>query len=93
MQALMSQPFIKSESGETLEEVRKSAVASIGENISVRRFVRYELGAGLEKKVEDFAAEVAAQTAKKEEAPKVRGQVLHILQVHAKNHRRVGAVC
>jgi elongation factor Ts len=36
-------------------------VAKIGENIQIRRFVRYELGEGLEKKQEDFAAEVAAQ--------------------------------
>jgi elongation factor Ts len=33
----------------------------LGENIRVRRFVRFVLGEGLEKKQEDFAAEVAAQ--------------------------------
>ena len=64
----MSQVFIKSESNEGMEDYRKRMVASIGENISVRRFVRYELGDGLEKKSDDFAAEVAAQTEKKEEA-------------------------
>ncbi len=36
-------------------------IAKIGENIKVRRFVRFELGEGLEKKSNDFAAEVAAQ--------------------------------
>jgi len=35
-------------------------VAASGENVKVRRFVRWELGEGLEKKVDDFAAEVAA---------------------------------
>ena len=37
------------------------AIATIGENIKVRRFSRFVLGEGLEKKVDDFAAEVAAQ--------------------------------
>ena len=36
-------------------------VAKIGENIQVRRFVRYKLGEGIEKKSESFADEVAAQ--------------------------------
>ena len=58
----MSQEYIKAENGESLEEVRKSLVAELGENISVRRFMRYDLGAGLQKKTDDFAAEVAAQT-------------------------------
>jgi elongation factor Ts len=35
----------------------------------VRRFVKYNLGEGLEKRSNDFAAEVAQQTAKKAEAP------------------------
>ncbi len=39
----------------------KETIAKTGENISVRRFVRYQLGEGLEKRVDDFAAEVAAQ--------------------------------
>ena len=36
-------------------------IAKIGENIKIRRFARFELGEGLEKKEEDFAAEVMAQ--------------------------------
>jgi elongation factor Ts len=36
-------------------------VGKIGENIQVRRFVRYKLGEGIEKKQDDFAAEVMAQ--------------------------------
>lgn len=39
----------------------KETIAKTGENIIVRRFVRFELGEGIEKKQEDFAAEVAAQ--------------------------------
>lgn len=57
---LMNQSFIKDEE-KTCEQVVKEMIAAIGENISVRRFTRYEMGEGLEKKSEDFAAEVAAQ--------------------------------
>ena len=35
------------------------AIAKIGENISVRRFARFVVGEGIEKKKEDLAAEVA----------------------------------
>ncbi|MGB1276495.1 MAG: elongation factor Ts, partial [Nannocystaceae bacterium] len=38
-------------------------IAKLGENIQVRRFTRFELGEGLEKKTENFAEEVAAQIA------------------------------
>jgi elongation factor Ts len=40
--------------------VLTEAVGRIGENIKVRRFARYVLGEGLQKKESDFAAEVAA---------------------------------
>jgi elongation factor Ts len=43
--------------------IQQELVAKLGENIKIRRFTRYELGEGLEKKSEDFAAEVAAQIA------------------------------
>ncbi|KAK9829492.1 hypothetical protein WJX72_006188 [[Myrmecia] bisecta] len=59
--ALLEQPFIK-DTGKTVSEVIKEAVATIGENIQVRRFARYTLGEGMEKRSDDFAAEVAAQT-------------------------------
>ena len=42
-----------------MEELRKELSARLGENIVVRRFVRYQLGEGLEKRQDDFAAEVA----------------------------------
>lgn len=57
---LMKQKFVK-DLDVTVEEVLKSTIATLGENIVVRRFVRWELGEGIEKKKEDFAAEVKAQ--------------------------------
>jgi elongation factor Ts len=44
----------------TIQQMADELTAKIGEKISVRRFVRYELGEGIEKKKEDLAAEVAA---------------------------------
>ena len=49
------------EDKKSVEDVLKELVAKLGENIQIRRFARYELGEGLEKKSENFAAEVAAQ--------------------------------
>ena len=43
-----------------IEAQRAAQVAKIGENISIRRFVRYELGEGMAKKEENFADEVAS---------------------------------
>jgi elongation factor Ts len=45
----------------TIKDLLQALVAKIGENCKIRRFVRYELGEGLEKKKDDFAAEVAKQ--------------------------------
>lgn len=58
---LLEQPFIKNPEisvGDLLIEM----ISKIGENISIRRFTRYEVGEGIEKKEEDFAEEVAKQT-------------------------------
>ena len=57
---LLDQPFVKNPD-KTIEQVQQELVAKIGENIKIRRFVRFELGEGLEKKKDDFAAEVAKQ--------------------------------
>ncbi len=57
---LLEQPFIK-DPDVTIEELLKEKVAKIGENIVIRRFSRFEVGEGLEKREEDFAAEVASQ--------------------------------
>lgn len=46
----------------TIEQLLNEKIAKIGENISIRRFVRFQLGEGLEKKQDDFVAEVMAQT-------------------------------
>ncbi|KAG8376049.1 hypothetical protein BUALT_Bualt09G0023200 [Buddleja alternifolia] len=62
--ALLEQPFIKDDKIVVKDWV-KQTISTIGENIKVKRFVRYNLGEGLEKKSQDFAAEVAAQTAAK----------------------------
>ena len=59
---LLEQKFVKDDK-RTIEDVQRELIAKIGENVKIRRFVRYELGEGLEKKQEDFAAEVAAQIA------------------------------
>jgi elongation factor Ts len=59
--SLLDQPYVRDQNI-TVEDYVKQGVAKLGENIRVRRFVRFVLGEGLEKKQEDFAAEVAAQT-------------------------------
>ncbi|ACB85011.1 translation elongation factor Ts [Natranaerobius thermophilus] len=56
---LLDQPFVK-DPDKSVDELKKEKIAKIGENISVRRFVRYELGEGKEKKEENFAEEVEA---------------------------------
>ncbi len=61
-QVLLEQKFVKDDK-KSIEQIQQELIAKLGENIKVRRFVRFELGEGLEKKNEDFAAEVAAQVA------------------------------
>jgi elongation factor Ts len=56
---LLEQPFIK-DPDKTVSQLLTESISKIGENISVRRFARYELGEGLQKRSDDFAAEVAA---------------------------------
>lgn len=57
---LMEQAFIK-DPDVTIEKLVKEKIARIGENISIRRFVRFERGEGIEKKEENFADEVMKQ--------------------------------
>ena len=59
--SLLDQPFIK-DSNITVEELLKRNISQLGENIQVRRFTRFVLGEGIEKRETNFAAEVAAQT-------------------------------
>jgi elongation factor Ts len=58
---LLEQPFVK-DPDITVRDLVTQAIATIGENISVRRFVRFELGEGLSKRACDLAAEVEAMT-------------------------------
>ncbi|SMC65493.1 translation elongation factor Ts [Sporomusa malonica] len=60
---LLEQTFIK-DTDKTITQLITERVAKIGENISVRRFTRYQLGEGIEKKANDFAAEVMAAVKK-----------------------------
>lgn len=57
---LLEQTFIK-DPDKTVTALLNEKISKIGENISIRRFVRYELGEGLEKKVDNFVEEVMAQ--------------------------------
>ena len=57
---LMEQPFVKNPD-QTITDLINEAVLKIGEKITVRRFVRYEMGEGLEKRVDNFAEEVMSQ--------------------------------
>ena len=56
---LLDQSFVKNPD-KTIDHIQQELIAKIGENIKIRRFTRFELGEGLEKKKDDFAAEVAA---------------------------------
>ena len=56
---LLEQAYVK-DPDKTVQTYLNETIATIGENMSVRRFCRYVLGEGLEKKETDFAAEVAA---------------------------------
>ena len=57
---LLDQPFVKDQD-KTVQEVLNEKIAVIGENIVIRRFVRFERGEGIEKKKENFAEEVMKQ--------------------------------
>jgi elongation factor Ts len=57
---LLEQSFVK-DPDKTITTLLNEKVAAIGEKISIRRFARFELGEGLEKKVDNFVEEVMAQ--------------------------------
>jgi elongation factor Ts len=59
---LLEQPYVKAEDGkQTVAQYIAQVAKENGAKLSVKKFVRFETGEGLEKKVDDFAAEVAAQ--------------------------------
>lgn len=57
---MLDQPYVK-ETSLTVGQMISTLIAKIGENISVRRFARFKLGEGLEKRQDNLAAEVEAQ--------------------------------
>ena len=56
---LLEQPFVKDQD-KTVGQLVQERIAKIGENIVVRRFARFRLGEGIEKRKDDFAQEVLA---------------------------------
>jgi elongation factor Ts len=68
---LLEQEYVKDTSKTILQLINES-VLKIGEKISVRRFVRYEMGEGLKRKEENFAAEVMEQVSKMENSKKTK---------------------
>ncbi len=58
---LTEQVYVKAENKETVSQYVANVAKAVGGNIKLAQFVRFETGEGLEKKNEDFAAEVAAQ--------------------------------
>ena len=57
---LLEQPFVK-DTDKTVQDIVNEQIATIGEKISIRRFVRYQMGEGLEKRKDNFAEEVMSQ--------------------------------
>ena len=59
---LLEQVYVKAEDGkQTVKQYLEAVSKENGTDIKIRKFVRFETGEGIEKKVDDFAAEVAAQ--------------------------------
>jgi elongation factor Ts len=58
---LLDQPFVK-DPAKTVNDLLNEKIAATGERITVRRFTRYKMGEGLQKRGDDFASEVAALT-------------------------------
>ena len=59
--SLLEQEYVKAENKETVAKYLEMVSKEVGTPVEIKRFVRFETGEGLEKKNEDFAAEVAAQ--------------------------------
>lgn len=58
---LLEQEYVKAENKETVAKYLEAVSKEVGSEVVLKRFIRFETGEGLEKKNEDFAAEVAAQ--------------------------------
>ena len=60
---LLEQEFVK-DSSKTINQLLNETISKTGEKVTIRRFVRYEMGEGLEKRTDNFAEEVKAQASK-----------------------------
>ncbi len=60
---LLEQPFVK-DTDKAIKDIVTEKISEIGEKIAIRRFVRYEMGEGLQKREDDFAEEVKKQMSK-----------------------------
>jgi elongation factor Ts len=84
--SLLDQPYIKDQSI-TVADLIKQKIAGLGENIQIRRFVRFVMGEGIEKEETDFASEVAAQTGaaapKPAETPAETAETVKVEKVEA----------
>ena len=59
---LVDQVYVKAEDGkQTVAQYVAEVAKANGAKLAIKKFVRFETGEGIEKKVDDFAAEVAAQ--------------------------------
>lgn len=58
---LLEQEYVKAENKETVAKYLENVSKQVGTSVTLKKFIRFETGEGLEKKNEDFAAEVAAQ--------------------------------
>ena len=57
---LLDQPFVK-DPDKSIADYVKEQIAALGENITIRRFTRYEMGEGLQKREDNFVEEVMNQ--------------------------------
>jgi elongation factor Ts len=57
---MLEQPYIR-DPDKSVQDILKETIAKLGENISIRRFTRYQMGEGLQKREDNFADEVMKQ--------------------------------
>lgn len=57
---LLEQAFVK-DTDKSINDIIKEQISTIGENVNIRRFTRYEMGEGLQKRQDDFVQEVMDQ--------------------------------
>ena len=60
---LLEQDFFK-DPGKTIKQYQTEVTAKVGEKVAIRRFVRYEMGEGIEKRKDDYLGEISENLAK-----------------------------